>query len=116
MTALADQSDVTNEAQVWAIIAGVAALVWVVWIVLALGHARRQKRWEDEKPRPPYRPCNTTGCRYPAVAMVVRRLGAGRVEVLDVCQGCSDEGTAHGWWFPLPVDGPVPFWPAERVS
>lgn len=101
MIALADQSDVTNAAHLWAGIGITVALAFVTYVALELRAARRPAApyVPDEKPRP----CHTTGCWYPATAMVVRQGAHPQVEVLDVCEGCADEGTAHGWWFRLRV-------------
>lgn len=108
MTAIADQSTVTNESLGWWIIGALATVVFGLWLFGEILEARARRRWEQERPQPAPRPCHTTGCRYPGTVLVMTvPPHHGVVVVDDVCQGCADEGTARGWWVRLPVGDPV---------
>lgn len=80
----------------------IGASALVVIAVAIRKHRIRLSRERASTPRlpAPRRQCWTTGCGYPATAMVVRSKGFN-AEVLDVCEGCADEGCAFGWWFRL---------------
>jgi hypothetical protein len=104
LTAISDQSTVTDEGKVWAALAVLAALLFLVWLVRAANAARRGRRVETLTPR--FRPCQVTqACPYGATELVMDIRG-GSLAIHDACKGCADRGVAHGWWIYLPEDQP----------